>query len=186
MVYTTTPPLAVVALEPGVDGLRTAAARAVRACRGGGTVAWALDASLPLPLEDQVRALAEGAVIGGYDGRRWRSGEQPRGVERFVICGGGEQLAPVAERAALVARWINVARELVDAPPNVISPAGLAERAAALPRVTTEAIDPAEARARRARRGRREQPDRAAAASCSATSRPALRRRRGWRSSGRP
>jgi leucyl aminopeptidase len=144
-VFTTTPPLAVVALEPGVDGLRTAAARAVRACRGGGTVAWALDASLPLPLEDQVHALAEGAVIGGYDRRRWRSGEPPRGVERFVICGGGEQLAPVAERAALVARWINVARELVDAPPNVISPAGLAERAAALARVSTEAIDPIEA-----------------------------------------
>ena len=56
------------ALEPGVDGLRTAAARAVRACRGGGTVAWALDASLPLAIEEQVRALAEGAVIGGYDG----------------------------------------------------------------------------------------------------------------------
>ena len=144
-VFTTDPPLAVVALEPGVDGLRTAAARAVRACRGGGTVAWALDASLPLPLEDQVRALAEGAVIGGYDGRRWRSVEQPRGVERFVICGGGEGLAPVAERAALVARWINVARELVDAPPNVISPAGLAERAAALPGVSTEAIDAVEA-----------------------------------------
>ena len=70
-------PLAVVALEPGVDGLRTAAARAVRACRGGGTVAWALDASLPLAVEEQVRALAEGAVIGGYDRRRWRSGGAP-------------------------------------------------------------------------------------------------------------
>ena len=69
-------PLAVVALEPGADGLRTAAARAVRACRGGGTVAWALDASLPLSVEEQVRALAEGAVIGGYDGRRWRSGDR--------------------------------------------------------------------------------------------------------------
>jgi leucyl aminopeptidase len=140
-VYTTTPPLAVVALEPGVDGLRTAAARAVRACRGGGTVAWALDPSLPLPVEDQVRALAEGAVIGGYDGRRWRSGELPRGVERFVICGAGEQLAPVAARAALVARWTNAGRELVDAPPNVMSPAGLAERAAALPGVRVETLD---------------------------------------------
>ena len=144
-VFTTDPPLAVVALEPGVDGLRTAAARAVRACRGGGTVAWALDAALPLPVEEQVRALAEGAVIGGYDARRWRSGERPRGVERFVICGAGEQLAPVADRAALVARWINAARELVDAPPNVISPSGLAERAAALAGVTVEVIDASEA-----------------------------------------
>src|SRR6266536_5693523 len=73
IVYTDGAPLAVVALEPDVDGLRTGAARAVRACRGGGTVAWALDASVPLPVEEQVRALAEGAVIGGYDARRWRS-----------------------------------------------------------------------------------------------------------------
>src|SRR5919197_4740875 len=66
-VYTARPPLAVVAVEPDADGLRTAAARAVRACRSGGTVAWALDASLPLAAADQVRALAEGAVIGGHD-----------------------------------------------------------------------------------------------------------------------
>jgi leucyl aminopeptidase len=145
MVYAQAGPLAVVALEPDVDGLRTAAARAVRACRTGGTVAWALDASLPLPVEDQVRALAEGAVIGGYDARRWQGGEQPRGVERFVICGADDGLAPVADRAALVGRWANTARELVDTPPNVLSPAGLAERAAAVPRLRTEAIDPSAA-----------------------------------------
>jgi leucyl aminopeptidase len=145
MVFTDGAPLAVVALQPDVDGLRTGAARAVRACRGGGAVAWALDASMPLAVEEQVRALAEGAVIGGYDGRRWRSGEQPPGVERFVICGCSEDLQPMADRAALVARWTNAARELVDAPPNVISPAGLAEQAAAVPRLRAETIDPAEA-----------------------------------------
>jgi leucyl aminopeptidase len=138
-------PLAVVALEPDVDGLRTGAARAVRACRGGGTVAWALDASLPLGVVEQVRALAEGAVLGGYDARRWRSGGPPRGVERFVICGCGDDLAPAADRAALVARWTNAARELVDAPPNVISPARLAERAAAFPGLRAETVDPGEA-----------------------------------------
>jgi leucyl aminopeptidase len=142
MVYAEGAPLAVVALEPTADGLRTAAARAVRACRGGGTVAWALDPSLPVPVEEQVRALAEGAVVGGYDARRWRSGEPRPGVERFVICGGDERLAPVADRAALIARWTNAARELVDAPPNVVSPAGLAERAAAVPRVVVETVDP--------------------------------------------
>src|SRR5688572_20436472 len=59
MVYAAGAPLAVVALQPGADGLRTGAAHAVRACRDGGTVAWALDASLPVPVEEQVRALAE-------------------------------------------------------------------------------------------------------------------------------
>ena len=79
MVYAAPVPLAVVAHTPDLDGLRTGAARAVRACRHGGTVAWALDPSLPISVEEQVRALADGAVIGGYDARRWRSGEPPRG-----------------------------------------------------------------------------------------------------------
>ncbi len=142
-------PLAVVAFEADADGLRTAAARAVRACRGGGTVGWALDPSLPVPVAEQVSALTEGAVLGGYDGRRWTSGPPTppsRGVERFVIGGAdGHDLQAAADRAALVARWCNTARELVDAPPNVVSPAGLADRAAAVPRVRTEIIDPAEA-----------------------------------------
>jgi leucyl aminopeptidase len=153
IVYRDGPPIAVVALEPDAEGLRTAAARAVRACRSGGTVAWALDRSLPVSAEEQVRGLAEGAVIGGYNGRRWRSGEPPRGVERFVICGAGDRLAAgadraagdrlaaVADRAALVGRWTNFARELVDAPANVISPAGLAERATAIPGLRAEVID---------------------------------------------
>jgi leucyl aminopeptidase len=139
------PPLAVIALEPNVDGLRTAAARAVRACRGGGTVAWMLDFSLPLALEEQVRALAEGAVIGGYYGRRWSSSEPPRGVERFVICECPDEFAQVADRAALVARWTNVARELVDAPPNVISPTGLTERAVNFDHLVSEIVDPVSA-----------------------------------------
>src|SRR3954451_14896004 len=153
MVYTAGAPLAVVALQQDVDGLRTAAARAVRACRGGGTVAWALDASLPLSLEEQVHALPEdggpalqtGGASGADAARRWRSDEPPRGVERFVICGAGEQLAPVAARAALVAPWTNVARARVDAPANVISPAGLAERPSAVPGVAVETIAAAEA-----------------------------------------
>jgi leucyl aminopeptidase len=138
-------PLAVLALEPGLDGLRTAAARAVRACRAGGTVAWALDASLPLAVEEQVRAVAEGAVLGSYDAGRWRGGGPRQGVQRLVISGCGDGLAPVADRAALVARWTNTARELVDAPPNVVSPMGLAERASSFPGLLAKTVDPSEA-----------------------------------------
>jgi leucyl aminopeptidase len=139
------PPLAVVALEPDVEGLRTAAARAVQACQSGGIVAWALDRSLPLTLEEQVRGLAEGAVIGGYDGRRWRSGAPPRGVERFVICGCPDELAPVADRAALVARWTNTARELVDAPANLMSPVDLSDRVVKFAHLISEIVDPVSA-----------------------------------------
>ncbi len=138
-------PLAVIALEPDLEGLRTAAARAVRACRSGGTVAWALDSALPLALKEQVRALAEGAVIGGYDGRRWRSVEPSRGVERFVICECPDELAPVADRAALVAHWTNLAREFVDAPPNLITPTELSDRVVKFAHLDSEIVDPARA-----------------------------------------
>ncbi len=139
------PPVAVVAVEPDLEGLRTAAARAVRACRSDGIVAWALDSSLPLALGDQVRGLAEGAVIGGYDGRRWRGSGPPRGVDRFVITGCPDELAPIANRAELVARWTNVARELVDAPANLMSPANLSDRAVKFAHLDSEIVDPVRA-----------------------------------------
>jgi leucyl aminopeptidase len=127
------------------DGLRTAAARAVRAHRGGGTVAWALDESLPLGARAQVQALVEGAILGDYQAGRWKSGGPAPGIDRFVVCGAREELRAVAARAELVARWTNVARELVDAPPNIVTPAGLAERAAALAGLRVEVLEPAAA-----------------------------------------
>ncbi len=66
--------VAVVALdELDPEGLRTAAAQAVRAYHGGGTVAWALDESLPYALHRQVQAVVEGAVLGSYRADRWKS-----------------------------------------------------------------------------------------------------------------
>src|SRR3954447_12232658 len=88
MVYPAGAPLAVVALDPGADGLRTGAARAIRACRdggavgggrGGGAVVGALGAPLPVPVEARVRPPAEAAATAGYAGRRWRRGGPPRG-----------------------------------------------------------------------------------------------------------
>jgi leucyl aminopeptidase len=136
--------VAVVALEEsGPDDLQTAAARVVRAKRGAGTIAWALDESIPLALYRQVRAVVEGAVLGDYDAGRWKSDGPAPGVDRFVVCGTQDpEHAAVADRAELVARWTNVARELVDGPPNVVDPAGLAARAAALPGVRAEVLDP--------------------------------------------
>src|SRR5919204_1982514 len=70
--------VAAVAIEEmDAEGLRTAAARAVRAHRGARAVAWALDQSLPVDEVDQIQALVEGAILGGYDAGRWKSGGPP-------------------------------------------------------------------------------------------------------------
>jgi leucyl aminopeptidase len=131
--------IALVALDnPDAEGLRTAAARAVRAHAGGGTLAWALEEG---GAEEQVRALVEGAVLGGYQAGRWKSREPVARVDRFLLCRAPQDAEPTAARAELVGRWTNVARELVDGPPNMVTPAGLAERAAKLPGVRAEALD---------------------------------------------
>src|SRR5580765_3724750 len=106
------------------DALRTAASAVVRRLTDvGGTVAWQLDDSLPLSLDDQARKLVEKVVL--YT-------DTPDG------------LAESAGRAARVGRWVNAARDLANSPPNELTPQVLAERAADLagPNLIVEALEP--------------------------------------------
>ena len=137
--------VAVVALdEPDADGLQTAAARAVRAHRGGGTVAWALDESLPLAPDRQVQALVEGAVLGGYDAGRWKSGG-PRARRRRASSSAARRTELARGRGARRAgRALDERRARARRRRRRTSstPAGLAERAAALPGLRVEVLDP--------------------------------------------
>lgn len=122
--------------ETDADTVRTAAAGALRAARGlGGSVVWAFDPELGLAAEDQVRAVVEGALLGGHDPARWKTTQPAAPPDRLVIAGAAEGLQGVASRAETVARWTNVARELVDRPANELTPAGLAAS-------TTELLEP--------------------------------------------
>src|SRR6516164_7585410 len=106
------------AIEP--DAVRDAAAAAVRELRAtvGGHAAWLLDDSLPLGAGEQVRAVVDGAVLGGYDPGAWKTGPaKTQPVERLTIVGPPD-VADVAARAAVVARWTNYARDLSNAPAN--------------------------------------------------------------------
>jgi leucyl aminopeptidase len=86
-------------------------------------------------------------VLGAHDPGTWKTGEPRASVERFVIAGAKDGLREAAARAELVARWTNHARELVDGPPNEVTPAGLAAAASRLLElvgVSVEALEPAE------------------------------------------
>jgi leucyl aminopeptidase len=119
--------------EVDVDALRTAAAAvAQRVADVAGTVAWMLDGSLPLPVEEQARAIVEGTVLGSYSPARWKTGERPaRQIHKIVLCAadGETALAEAGERAARVSKWVNWARDLANSPPNELTPADLARRA---------------------------------------------------------
>src|SRR3954464_802740 len=89
-------------LDP--EHLRTATARAVRASRGTGSLAWALDDTLPMAEERQLQTIVEGAVLGSYDVGLWKSEMGGAPVERFVVCGVDEDFFASASRPAIVAR----------------------------------------------------------------------------------
>lgn len=136
--------------ELGADSLRTAAARVAARAGGlrGGTVAWALDDTLPVAVEEQARAIVEGTILGSYDaGRRKTRGERPRAIERLCLIGPAAVVQP-ARRAGIGATWANRCRDLVDAPANELTPAELAQRAVAIagevPHLSAEILGPAE------------------------------------------
>src|SRR6266508_2725354 len=131
------------------DALRTAAAAATTCVADiGGSIGWLLDESLPLSLEEQTRAIVEGTVLGSYDPAHWKTQEKPRKkIEKIVLCTGEQGgLADAAKRAAQVAKWVNWARDLANAPPNELTPEELAARAGELsgPTVRVETLEPAQ------------------------------------------
>jgi leucyl aminopeptidase len=132
------------------DALRTAASAVVRTGRSvGGTLAWALDPSLALPLAEQASAVADGVVLGNYDPGRWKtSGKRPKAFERLVLVGADDESLAAARATGRVAEWANRARDLANRPPNDLTPERLAERAVELAfqveHVTVEVLGPAE------------------------------------------
>ena len=136
--------------ELDADAFRTAAAAVARESRGfAKTVAWVLDPSLPVPLEEQARAVVEGTMLGDYHPARWKHDEPDSKIAQLtLVASDAKSLEPIADRAALVTSWVNRARDLVNSPPNEVNPEALAARAAeiasSLDHVETEALGPKE------------------------------------------
>jgi leucyl aminopeptidase len=133
------------------DEIRTAAAGVARELsRVGGRVAWALDSSLDVPLPEQARAVVEGLVLGAYDPGRLKSGERRKAPEALVLLTDedADAVREAAERAVVVAGWVNRARDLANEPPNSLTPAALAAHAeafaAASEHLQAEALGPDE------------------------------------------
>jgi leucyl aminopeptidase len=114
------------------DSIRAAAAGVAR-LGFGGSVAWLLDDSIGLDPGEQARAVVDGLVLGGYDPGAWKtSQERRRQTGHLILIGADEQTVLLAQRAERVAQCANRARDLANRPPNDLTPARLAERAAAI------------------------------------------------------
>jgi leucyl aminopeptidase len=124
------------------DELRAGAASAARSAAAlGGRLAWIFDDAIRLDEAAHARAIVEGALLGSHDPGRWKTTAPAQRLEQLTIAGAPPAARPAVARAEIVARWTNRARELVDAPPNEVTPAGLADAALALLDAADVAVD---------------------------------------------
>ncbi|MGK5533069.1 leucyl aminopeptidase [Streptomyces sp. URMC 129] len=138
--------------RPAEDGyepeaLRRAAGSAARALAGSEHASFAL----PVAGTESVAAIAEGALLGAYAFTAFRGraesapGSAP--LARVTVLdadAGNDEHAAAAERALVLAEEVARARDLINTPPNALSPADFAavvEAAAPEYGVTTEILD---------------------------------------------
>ena len=125
------------ATGPTAMAVRRAAGAASRALTGRDRVAstLALAGGEP-PSPNLVRAAAEGALLGAYAFTDYRTSDDrsrsdpPSSVALLVPDPAAEGLEATTRRAAAVVAAVDLARDLVNTPPNALPPAELARRAA--------------------------------------------------------
>jgi leucyl aminopeptidase len=101
------------------------------------TVCW----EVPHKVDDAVvSGLVEGALLGSYRFDAFKSkpaDDEPSGIDELIVSAHHDVSAP-ADRAATVAQFVNLARDLQNTPGNHMTPTVLADRARALDGVEVE------------------------------------------------
>jgi len=120
----------------GAESLRRAAGTAVRGLAGTAKIGITLAAANGADDAAALRAVAEGALMGGYSFDKFRSAARldghlpPVGDVAIVVTDAKDKAARSAlSRAEVVTRAVGLARDLVNTPPGHLHPAGLAEAA---------------------------------------------------------
>ncbi|AZM88867.1 MULTISPECIES: leucyl aminopeptidase [Streptomyces] len=120
------------------EALRRAAGSAARALHGSKKAAFAL----PLDDASAVTAVAEGALLGAYAFTAYQGGEKKAAknggpkqpLAEVALLGAkprDKEHKAAAERAVVVATEVNVARDLINTPPNDLTPEAFAAVASA-------------------------------------------------------
>ncbi|MDX6298175.1 MAG: leucyl aminopeptidase [Nocardioidaceae bacterium] len=111
--------------EVDLESLRRAAGAAIRNRGDAKTVAIAL----PATTDEQIRAVVEGALLGGYTFDRYLD-KKPDKVEEILVLTNRARAKTAGHAAAaaqVVAEAVNFSRDLVNTPPNDLYPQSFAD-----------------------------------------------------------
>jgi leucyl aminopeptidase len=119
-------------LDP--ERARIAAAAVLARAKELGTKALCWE--VPHHVEDaHAAALVDGTVLAAYEDRRFKSkssDDEDGGDVEELIVSAHDDLSAIVDQAALIAAGVNAARDLQNAPSNVLTPEALADRGRAL------------------------------------------------------
>jgi leucyl aminopeptidase len=111
--------------------VRRASGAAVRLLKSKSVqkIAFALDAAQAT--EENVSAAVEGAILATFEPDRYKKDEDKKSVESFtvVVEGGSPGLTAGADRGRILAEAQNFTRDLVNEPPNLLTPTRMVEAA---------------------------------------------------------
>lgn len=118
------------------DKLRSVTGAAVRAARQQGAISLALDSG-DLPgelLAEAVLAVTEGALLGSYQFNDYKTDKKnEKRLERFIFTSSSDSnislLVQTTNKAKVIADSVLLARNLVNHPANVMTPAAMSEKA---------------------------------------------------------
>jgi leucyl aminopeptidase len=82
--------------------------------------------------EEIAAAIVTGTILGAYRFDRYKPAGDPVLPQRLTLAGGGDGHADAAARAKVLTEAQNRARDLANAPPNVMTPSALADYAVAV------------------------------------------------------
>jgi leucyl aminopeptidase len=114
------------ATDPSPEALRRAAGTAMRSLRNAATAAFAL----PAASAEQVQAVAEGVLLGGYAFTTYKTGDTEAPVGTVTVLADdarGKDVKAALATAQVVAAAVNRARDWVNTPPRDLTPALFAE-----------------------------------------------------------
>ena len=98
--------------------------------------------------EDVVGALVEGTMLAAYRFDRHKSAQNGDGRVEELVLSAHHDVSAAVERSSIIGEAVNAARDLQNAPANVLTPTALGERALALEGVRAEVEGPAQIEAR--------------------------------------
>ncbi len=119
------------------QSLQRASATAIRHAQrtGARQIALALWSDAHIDSIQAAQAFAEGAFLGQYTFRKYQSSQQDNAITRISIIAEEADTAEIEhaiQKGQILAEATNLARDLINEPPNVLTPSELALRAATM------------------------------------------------------